>query len=188
MVKDDFMKRIGAIFDKVLDGMIFVVGCLLIFIMLAVCADVLFRTFFDTPQIWVTEVIEVMLLYITFLGTAWLQREDGHVYVEILISRLDRATASFLKIISSLIGIFISIVLTVFGTSITLDYCHRGIYTPTAMEIPVCLIILVIPLGSFLLLGQFIRQTAINLDRFKKEFKMARRLKNSKGGAPWNGG
>lgn len=160
------MKRIFGALDKVLDGMAFVAGCILIFIMLSVCMDVILRTFFKMPQIWVTEVIEVMLLYITFMGTAWLLREEGHVQVDIIVSRLSPRTVSFLGIFSSLIGIFISIVLTTFGTSVTLDYYHRGVYTPSAMEIPVYLILIIIPIGSLFLLAQFIRRTVINVAGF----------------------
>lgn len=160
------MKRIFGALDKVLDGMAFVAGCILIFIMLSVCMDVILRTFFKMPQIWVTEVIEVMLLYITFMGTAWLLREEGHVQVDIIISRLSPRTVSFLGILSSLIGIFISIVLTTFGASVTLDYYHRGVYTPSAMEIPVYLILIIIPIGSLFLLAQFIRRTVINVAGF----------------------
>lgn len=162
----DFMKRAIKIFDKALDGMTFLVGCLLVFIMLSVCADVILRNFLKMPLIWVTEVIEVMLLYITFLGTAWLLREEGHVQVDIIISRLGPKTVSFLGVISSLIGLFISIVLTIFGTSVTLDYYYRGVYTPTAMEIPIYIILLIIPVGSFFLFVQFFRRTLLNVAGF----------------------
>ena len=163
------MKRIIGTFDKALDGMALIVGCILIFIMLSVCTDVVLRTFFKLPQVWVTEVVEVMLLYITFLGTAWLLREEGHVQVDIIVSRLSPRISSFLGIISSIIGIFIALVLAFFGTSVALDYFHRGVYTPTTMEIPVCLIILIIPVGSIFLLIQFVRRAVSNIAGFSIE-------------------
>ena len=51
-----------------------------------------------------------------------------------------------------------SITLTVSGFQLTWDYVQRGIYTPTAMEIPVSIIIVIIPVGSLMLLVQFIRR------------------------------
>jgi hypothetical protein len=42
---------------------------------------------------------------------------------------------------------------------VTWNYFRRGIYTPTAMEIPVAAIILIIPIGSFILLIEFVRRT-----------------------------
>lgn len=153
------MKKLLEIFDRIMNIMMFLAGIILIFIMLSVGLEVVLRTFFNRPQIWVTEVTEVMLLYITFLGSAWLLREGGHVKVDIILNHLKPKTIAFLGIISSIIGIFVSITLTVFGFSVTLDYLHRGIYTPTAMEIPVSAIIVVIPIGGLMLFLQFIRRT-----------------------------
>jgi TRAP-type C4-dicarboxylate transport system permease small subunit len=160
------VKRILHLLDKTMEGMTFAAGGLLVFIMLAVCADVLLRTFFRIPQMWVTEVTEVLLLYITFLASAWLLRDEGHVRVDILINRLKPRTVAFLGIISSLIGVLVSLVLTVFGTTVTWDYHLRGVYTPTAMEFPVWLILLVIPVGSAALFFQFLRRLVRNFGGF----------------------
>jgi len=164
--REILMSRFFRVLDRMLEGMAFLAGCTLIFIMLAVCSDVILRTFFKMPQIWVTEVIEVLLLYITFLGTAWLLREKGHVQVDIIISRLSRRTVAVLDFVGSLIGVFVSLVLTFFGTSVTLDYYHRGMYTPSAMEIPVYIILIIIPIGSLLLLAQFSREAVVNFTGF----------------------
>ena len=152
------MKKLVEIFDRVMNIMMFLAGIILIFIMLSVSLEVILRTFFNCPQIWVTEVTEVLLLYITFLGSAWLLREGGHVKVDIILARLKPKNIALLGIISSVIGVFVSVTLTVYGFSVTLDYLQRGIYTPTAMEIPVSVIILVIPIGALMLSFQFIRR------------------------------
>jgi TRAP-type C4-dicarboxylate transport system permease small subunit len=152
------MKKLMVWFDRVVDGMIFLAGIILVFIMLSVCMEVILRYFLNRPQMWVTEVTEVLLLYITFLGTTWLLRQEGHVKVDIILNRLKPKTLAFLGIFSSAIGIFVSITLTVSGFQLTWDYVQRGIYTPTAMEIPVSIIIVIIPIGSLMLLVQFIRR------------------------------
>jgi C4-dicarboxylate transporter DctQ subunit len=152
------MKKLMTLFDRVVDGMIFLAGVILVFIMLSVCMEVVLRYFLNRPQMWVTEVTEVLLLYITFLGTTWLLRQEGHVKVDIILNRLKPKTLALLGIFSSAIGIFVSITLTVSGFQLTWDYVQRGIYTPTAMEIPVSIIIVIIPVGSLMLLVQFIRR------------------------------
>ena len=153
------MKRLLDIFDRTLNIMTFLAGMLLIFIMLSVCMEVILRSFFNRPQIWVTEVTECLLLYITFLGTAWLLREEGHVKVDVILNRLKPQTTAFLGIISSIIGVLVSITLTIYGFSVTWNYFQRGIYTPTALELPVSAILLIIPIGSLMLFIQFIRRT-----------------------------
>ncbi|MGD8386683.1 MAG: TRAP transporter small permease [Desulfobacteraceae bacterium] len=160
------MKRFLIILDKIINGMTFLAGLILIFVMLTVCMDVVLRTFFRMPQMWVTEVIECLLLYITFLATAWLLREEGHVQVDIILNRMKPRTIALFGVISSLIGVFVSSVLTWFGATVTWDYFQRGIYTPSVMEIPVYLILMIIPIGSLFLTAQFIRRTLKNIAGF----------------------
>ena len=152
-------KRFFQLFDHILNAMAFLAGIILVFIMLSVGLEVILRYFFNRPMIWVTEVTECLLLYTTFLGTGWLLREEGHVKVDIILNRLKPRTTAFLGILSSLVGIFVSIMLTFYGMSVTLNYLGRGIYTPTAMEIPVATILVIIPIGSFMLFIQFVRRT-----------------------------
>lgn len=139
--------------------MSFFAGVIMAFIMTSVGLEVIMRYFFNRPLIWVTEITECLLLYITFLGSAWLLREEGHVRVDIFINRLKPNTVAFLSTINSIIGVFISGTLTVYGTRVTWDYFQRGMYTPTAMELPLYAILLIIPIGSFMLLVQFLRRT-----------------------------
>ena len=153
------MNRFFNIFDRIINIMTFLSGILLIFIMFSVCLEVILRSFFNRPQIWVTEITECLLLYITFLGTAWLLREEGHVKVDVVLNRLQPKAVALLGIISSLIGLFVSIALTIYGVGVTLNYFQRGIYTPTALEIPVFAILAIIPIGSLMLFIQFIRRT-----------------------------
>ncbi|MBU0464658.1 MAG: TRAP transporter small permease [Proteobacteria bacterium] len=153
------MKKTMAIFDRVLDIMMFMAGIMLVFIMLSVCLEVVLRTFFNDSLIWVTEVTEIMLLYIAFFGSAWVLREGGHVKVDIILTRLKPKYMAFIGIISSIIGIFVSITLTGYGFKVALQSLQKGIYTPTALEIPMALIIIVIPIGCLMLSIQFIRRT-----------------------------
>ncbi len=160
------MKRFLRLLDRTMEGLTFLAGLILVFIMISVCSDVILRTFFQMPQMWVTEVTEVLLLYITFLASAWLLRDEGHVRVDIILNHLAPRTVALFGIFSSLVGLFVSIVLTVFGFVVTLDYFRRGVYTPSAMEIPVSWILLVIPVGSLFLFFQFIRRGLKNLTGF----------------------
>ena len=152
-------KRFFQLFDHILNATAFLAGIILVFIMLSVGLEVIMRYFFNRPMIWVTEVTECLLLYTTFLGTGWLLREEGHVKVDIILNRLKPRATAFFGILSSLVGIFVSAMLAFYGMSVTWDYFRRGIYTPTAMEIPVAAILLIIPIGSFILLIQFVRRT-----------------------------
>ncbi|RLA82695.1 MAG: hypothetical protein DRG31_07040 [Deltaproteobacteria bacterium] len=54
-----------------------------------------------------------------------------------------------LEIASSVIGLMVSIILTIFGALVTWDYYVRSIYNPSATELPLVPVIAVIPLVPF---------------------------------------
>ncbi|MCP4021183.1 MAG: TRAP transporter small permease [Desulfobacteraceae bacterium] len=153
------MKKPMGIFDRVLNIMMFLAGIMLIFIMLSVCLEVILRTFFNHSLTWVTEVTEIMLLYITFLGSAWVLREGGHVKVDIILSHLKPKNNAILGIFSSILGVFVCCILTIYGFKVTMECINKGLYTTTTLEIPMFLIIGVIPIGGLMLFVQFIRRT-----------------------------
>lgn len=158
-MKEAGVRNLLRVFDRFINFMSFLAGLILMFIMLSVCLEVILRYFFNRPLVWVIEVTECLLLYLTFLASAWLLREEDHVKIDILLSYFGARSQACFGIISSLIGVFVSLVLTIYGAEVTWDYFQRGMYTPTAMEIPVSAIILIIPVGSFMLLIQFCRRT-----------------------------
>jgi TRAP-type C4-dicarboxylate transport system permease small subunit len=116
------------------------------------------RYFLNQPLQWIIEITEYALLYITFLATAWLLKREGHVTVDVILNRLGKRTQSFLGIFSSVIGIIVSSCLIWYGVEVAWDHFQRGIYNPTVLEFPKAPIIAIIPLGSLVLLFQFLRR------------------------------
>jgi C4-dicarboxylate transporter, DctQ subunit len=151
-----------ATFDRWLTRVENLLAALGILVMLlivgAVCIEIVLRTFFARPQVWVIEFTEYGLLYITFLGTAWLLRQDGHVSVDLLTNALDREWRRRLALVSAAVGSAVSMVLTVFGVIITVDAQRRGVYKPTILEFPTWIVLLVIPLGASLLTARFLQR------------------------------
>ena len=142
-------------------------GILLVYVMLSVTLDVILRYFFNRPQFWVGELAEYSLLYITFAGTAWVLKRDSHVKIDILNTILSPRHLCILNFISGIIGIFVCSVLTYYGTKVTWDHFERGMYNPTLMEFPKGPLLLIIPVGTFLLLIEFIRRTLKNFGELR---------------------
>jgi len=132
-------------FNKVL---VFIASVMMAGLMIIVCIDLTLRYFFNSPLLWGTEVTEILLLYITFLGMAWVFKEDGHVVIDVFTSK---AAGRKKKILNGssyfLIGI-VSAVLIYYGFYTTYDHYIRGVYNPSIIETPIALIIIVIPVGS----------------------------------------
>ena len=128
-------------------GIVFLIG--------SVCYEMLMRGMFDRPQVWVIELTEYTLLYITFLGTSALLREGGHVSVDLLTDALNPVWRRRLALVSAAICFCVTLVLTVFAALATIDAMRRGVYKPTVMEFPTWIVLAVIPVGSLLLVFRF---------------------------------
>ena len=162
----NFLVKIGRILDRIMEIFAFLAGLILAFILLSVCLEVFMRYFLNRPLQWVVELTEYALLYITFLGAAWLLKRGGHINVDIFLSLLSSRTRAGLKIFSSLIGIIVSFCLVWYGFAVSWEHFQDGIYNITLLEFPKAPLLAIIPIGSLLLLAQFIRRAYGSLAAF----------------------
>ena len=150
-------KLIG-LFDRILNVSAVLGGLLLVLIMLAVSTKVVFRYFLHMGLLGVDEISEILLLCITFLGAAWLLRRGGHITIDLLFIRLKPKTQTWLNLITSVLGMIMSLILVWYGTAAIVSFWQRGVMTPTILELPRAATIAIIPVGSFLLGIQFLRR------------------------------
>lgn len=153
------MRKITRIFDRSIDFSAFLAGIILIFIMLSVTAEVISLYFFNHALIWTLEYSEIVLLYITFLGAAWVLKKEGHVKVDIAIRRLGGRQQAMLNIATSSICTVICFIITWFGVAQTWHHYQAGLYQVTLLRIPTASILIIIPIGGFMLFVQFLRRT-----------------------------
>jgi len=134
-------------------------GATLLFVgmMFAICAEVLLRYGFNSPIAWVVEISEYSLLWITFLGAAWVLRHGGHVRVDILLQYLSPGALRTCGLVSSAVGALTALVLLVFGIDATWTAYIRGAFKPTGIDVPTWLVVIVIPIGSLLIVLRFAR-------------------------------
>ncbi len=152
------VRYLETIFDFIVDALAFFAGVLLILIMLSVSLDVVMRYFLTRPQFWVGEMSEYALLFITFTAAAWVLKQDGHVKIDVLYTFLNPKTTKIISVVVCVIGIFVCAVLTYFSAYVAWDHHVRGIYNPTLMSFPKAPLLAIIPVGTFLLLVQFLRK------------------------------
>ncbi|MCD6567893.1 MAG: TRAP transporter small permease [Dehalococcoidia bacterium] len=157
-INDGLGAKAGRIFDKILDIGAVGTSALIIFIMLSICVEVVLRRM-GHPQIWEIEVTEYCLLYVTFLGAAWLLRREGHVKVDIITNAVSPRVQRWLGIITSVIGSAMSLYLVIWGITVTWDYLQRGVVQCTPLLTPTWIVLIIIPLGSIPLFLQFLRRT-----------------------------
>ena len=169
-----FLKKPASFFDWLLNSLSLLTCAIILIVMVAVCLNVIMRYAFNRPIMGVEEITEYLLLVITFIGSAWLLREEGHVGVDILLVRQTMEKQAFFGVISSLIGVFICAVLTWYGAKVTWTSLQEHAYFPSLLEMPKSPVYAVIPFGSFLLLLQFLRRTARDLTAWRSAGKEKR--------------
>ena len=152
-------QRLAVLFDRSLSLFSSIAGALIILAMISINVDVLMRFFFGKPlHNAVFALTEFSILFITFLGTAWLLRMDGHVKMDFITIRLgDRNRVRF-ELFSCAIGLFISLFLLVYGLHVTYGLCLSGEDDLFKLAgFPKAIPISIIPLGSLMLWLQFLR-------------------------------
>ena len=150
-----FFVRLGRLFHLLENIFAALAIMILVSVTLAVCTEVVMRYFFNSPIFFVVEMSEYALLYITFFGTAWALRENGHVRIEIFLAALSLRWRHRLGLTSSSFGMIVSLVLLIFGISRTWDAFERGLYRATLVEFPLWIVLICIPIGALLLFGRF---------------------------------
>jgi len=153
------MSKIAAIFDRMIDGAALLSIIIIAVITVMITVEVITRYFFNIPIPGSVEIGGFALVYITFLGAAWLLRIEGHVRMEFLMSRLGPKTLLVLNVLTSAAGAMVCIVIAWYSARFTWDAFQKGYFMPTEIKTPVVITTLAIPICSFLLFIQFIRRT-----------------------------
>ncbi len=137
-------------------AMAWIAAALIIFMMLAISYSVIVRYVWDQPVAWVVEISSYLMLYITFLGSAWLLQQDGHVEIDLFVGSLPpRAKAAF-KGITSFGGAIVGLILTWKGTAVTIDYFQRKVVVIGILDTPQFLLMAIIPVGGALIFLGFL--------------------------------
>lgn len=162
----NFWAKISTIFDHTIKLSVILAMLVLMSILLIITAQVVLRLFGYTT-IWVNEVTEYFLLYIVFLGTAWVLKKEGHIKMDLVLVRLRPRAQVLLNIITSILCAIICLAIVWYGAKITWEFFQIGYIGPGLLRIPQAPIVVIIPVGSLLLFIQFLRRTHGYLGRLK---------------------
>lgn len=121
-----------------------------------VCFEVLGRALGAPSRLWVIEVSEYALLFITFLGAPYLLELNRHVVMDLLVDNLSGTKKRISQIINSLIGLLVCLVLTYIGVQVVLDQLELGTREVTVMRPLSWWITAAMPIGTGLMAVQFL--------------------------------
>lgn len=132
---------------------------LIAFCALAVSLDVILR-FFGESLMWVFEVTELLLLYVTMLALPWLARERGHICVDVLVNNLSPANAARLDVCTNMAVAAICLLITWWGGLSTVDAYSRNLTNDGLVQYSLWISRIAIPFGFGLAAIEYLRLSA----------------------------
>lgn len=151
-----FLKRI---LEKTIDFSGMLSALMIAFLAVAIIYEIGMRYFLDRPPHWVFEITQITLLYLTFLGAAWVQRADKHVSIDVVLIFLSRRKRALLNTLTSSLCIIISLIMTWYGAVATVEQVRLNLHPETVVPVPGWVFVVVIPIGGFFLTLESIRRT-----------------------------
>ena len=93
------MKQLVQVYDWIVAALAAVAGLAIITAMTFVVVDVSGRFFASAPIAWINEYTEHLMVFIPFLGMAWLvRRAEGHVRIDLVVNALSPRAQSWLAV------------------------------------------------------------------------------------------
>jgi C4-dicarboxylate transporter DctQ subunit len=175
-------EKFWAIFDKTILVMLFLSAALVLFDTLAVTVDVLVRSAFGITYSGLFEIIEYTLLWITFLGTAWIMRQGGHICIDLVANRLNPRYRVILNAIVTTISVILLAGITWYCIRLTMHDLRTNFTLASVLHPPKWPIEIIIPIGFFLLFIQSARNTYGFLMNWKNSFRGQRAPSDSTAG------
>ena len=146
------------ILDRICSALAVVSALLLLFITFSIGYSIFARILKIPSPFWIVQFNEYSLLWLTFLGTAWVLSVDKHVSINIIVERLGVKSQKFVRLLNSLLGMALCAVLCGYGIFTTRETFIRGVIDVQAVDIPKALVLVIIPLGFLFTFLKFIHR------------------------------
>ena len=135
----------------------------IIFSSLLLFVNVVMRYIFLLPIYWAEELSRYLMVWVIFIGASQVTlKGGGHIAVDIVPRLLSPRANKILAFLVNLIGIFFTLVLIYFSfrQMMRVKIAHQ---VSPAMELPMWIAYLSIPLGMFFMLIRYIQQMVFRL-------------------------
>lgn len=169
------IRVVRAIYCNMLSGLVVLSAIMIGVIWLSVSSDVVMRYFLGQPMSWVTEVTGYLMLWMTFLATAWVLRQDKHVTIDVVLVRLNPGNRALLLTFTYIIGAILCLVIGWYGAQTVWTLHRGGVYLVTILQLPKAPILMIIPIGFFLLFVEFARMSYKHLRQWRVPLKSRKR-------------
>lgn len=150
--------RMGTAFDRILGILTFLASIVLVSVTLLVVFDVITRYFLSLPQTWVSYTAAYSMVFITFMSTAWVLKREGHVKMDLVLSRLRPRPRALLNIVLFLLSAVVWLVVTWYSAWLAWGFFQSGEVIAGVYDVPKAPVVAPIPVGSLLLSIECLRR------------------------------
>ena len=148
------------VFDRLNDYLAILAEIIVAYMVISITFTVVTRYFFNWVVAGLMETWQYGLMYIPFLGAAWLLKREGHVIVDVLLRPLKPRAQALLNAVTSGIVAIACGVFSWFSAAMVIEAYKTGVRdVESVLWLPTWVIIIVIPFGMALLFIQFSRRT-----------------------------
>src|SRR3972149_1154287 len=117
------MRILARAYDLLLHGMAVAAGVLMVAIMASIVTDVALRNLGTQSSAHLFTFNEYALLLVPLLGSPWLGRGKGHIFIELVLSQVPPATQRVQVRLITIACIVVCLVLAWYGAEVTVkDY------------------------------------------------------------------
>lgn len=133
-------------------------GVMILVISALTVYEIIARYVFNSPTIWTLETSLYLLIWLSLVSGAYVQRQGRHLHVDLLIGRLPSRTRAIWDIITLTLGtIFISI-FVYYTYHFFLDSIIVYTQSGTLLDFPMWVVRLALPVGGIMLGLQYLRE------------------------------
>ena len=126
---------------------------------LIIAYDVVLRYVFNSPTIWVLEISEYMLVFLTFLSAAKIQKEKAHIKMDFFYLKFPPKFRVFVDLVFYVLIVLFSYVLLYNAVKMTITAYKYESMSNSLLEVPLYIPYAIIPVGMILLMLQGIIDT-----------------------------
>jgi TRAP-type C4-dicarboxylate transport system permease small subunit len=148
-------RHLTRIINVITDLAVWIGGIFSVIMTLIVVYAVLARYLFKRPIGWSEEIAVYLMIWVVFLGAAYTLKENAHIGVDILISRLSASPKKGVLIFHYLMGIVLMSILFLKGVDMVAFTLQMNSHS-IAIDFPLVVPHLAVPVGAAILVLQLI--------------------------------
>ena len=165
------MEKFLIIYEKILQVLTKLVGViagvLVLYCAFSIVWEVIARGLLNSPTEWVMEISTYCVLIAGFLGMGVAYAGKKHIHVDVFVSKMSPKTLTYVEILTSLIGIFYSLIFMIYSWDMTMLSLEMNNCAPTTLGTPLWIPQLSMPIGFAVLCLQIIRTLLEDIIKIK---------------------